>query len=99
MAQESIETRVTRLEDHVQTLDEKAAELQKQQKNMTDLIQSVSAIAQKQQDMDTDLKEIKGDIKNIVLKPAKRWDSIAEKAILAAVGVLVAYVAVKIGLA
>ena len=99
MAQESIETRVARLEEHVQTLDEKALELQKQQKNMTELIQSVSAIAQKQQDMDTDLKEIKGDVKNIILKPAKRWDSIVEKAILAAVGVLVAYVAVKIGLA
>ncbi|MBR3779321.1 MAG: hypothetical protein IKL13_06355, partial [Clostridia bacterium] len=63
------------------------------------LIQSVSQIAQKQVDMDTDLKEIKCDIKNINLKPAKRWDSIVEKAILAAVGVLVAYVAVKIGLA
>ncbi len=99
MTQENIEARVVRLEEHVQALDDKTSELQKQQKNMTDLIQSVSSIAQKQVDMDTDLKEIKGDIKNIMLKPAKRWDSIVEKAILAAVGVLVAYVALKIGLA
>ena len=99
MTQESIETRVTRLEEHVQTLDDKALELQKQQKNMTELIQSVASIAQKQSDMDTDLKEIKSDVKNIILKPAKRWDSIVEKAILAAVGALVAYAAVKIGLA
>lgn len=99
MTQESIETRVTRLEEHVQTLDDKALELQKQQKNMTELIQSVASIAQKQSDMDTDLKEIKSDVKNIILKPAKRWDSIVEKAILAAVGALVAYVAVKVGLA
>ena len=62
-------------------------------------MRSVSAIAQKQQDMDSDLKEIKTDVKNITLQPAKRWDSIVEKAILAAVGVLVAYIAVKIGLA
>ncbi|MBR3779170.1 MAG: hypothetical protein IKL13_05565, partial [Clostridia bacterium] len=62
------------------------------------LIQSVSQIAQKQVDMDTDLKEIKCDIKNINLKPAKRWDSIVEKAILATVGILVAYVAVRMGL-
>lgn len=99
MTQESIETRVTRLEEHVQTLDDKALELQKQQKNMTELIQSVASIAQKQSDMDTDLKEIKSDVKNIILKPAKRWDSIVEKAILAAVGILVAYAAVKLGLA
>ena len=59
----------------------------------------MSSIAQKQMDMDTDLKEIKSDVKSVILKPAKRWDSIVEKAILAAVGVLVAYVAFKMGLA
>ena len=48
--------------------------------------------------MDSDIKEIKGDLKSITLKPAKRWESIVEKAILAAVGVLTAYIAVKLGL-
>lgn len=79
--------------------DRRLRAVEDQQKNITELVQSVSAIAQKQSDMDTDLKEIKSDVKNITLKPAKRWESIVEKAILAAVGVLVAYVAVKIGMA
>lgn len=79
--------------------DRRLTAVEKQQKDITDLVQSVSAIAQKQSDMDTDLKEIKSDVKNITLKPAKRWESIVEKAILAVVGVLVAYVAVKVGLA
>lgn len=73
--------------------------VEQQQKDITELVQSVAAIAQKQSDMDSDLKEIKTDVKNITMKPAKRWDSIVEKAILAAVGVLVAYIAVKAGLA
>lgn len=73
--------------------------MEEQQKNITELVQSVAAIAQHQKDMDSDLKEIKREVKSISLQPAKRWDSIVEKAILAAVGVLVAYVAVKIGLA
>lgn len=73
--------------------------VEEQQKNITELVQSVSAIAQKQNDMDSDIKEMKSDLKNIALKPAKRWESIVEKAILAAVGVLVAYIALKIGLA
>lgn len=73
--------------------------VEEQQKDITNLVQSVAAIAQKQIDMDTDIKEIKSEVKNITLKPAKRWESIVEKAILAAVGVLVAYVAVKIGMA
>lgn len=79
--------------------DRRLSAVEDQAKNLTDLVQSVSAIAQKQSDMDSDLKEIKNDVKNITLQPAKRWDGIVEKAILAAVGVLVAYVAVKIGLA
>ncbi|MBQ7088513.1 MAG: hypothetical protein IJN04_02615 [Clostridia bacterium] len=79
--------------------DRRLSAVEDQQKNITELVQSVSAIAQKQSDMDTDLKEIKSDVKNITLKPAKRWESIVEKAILAAVGLLVAYVAVKIGMA
>lgn len=79
--------------------DRRLTAVEDQTKNLTELVRSVSAIAQKQQDMDSDLKEIKTDVKNITLQPAKRWDSIVEKAILAAVGVLVAYIAVKIGLA
>ena len=65
---------------------------------MTDLVQSVAAMAQKQVDMDADLKEIKADVKNINLKPAKRWDNVIDKALLAAVGALVAYIAVRLGL-
>ena len=79
--------------------DRRLRAVEDQQKNITELVQSVSAIAQKQSDMDTDLKEIKSDVKNITLQPAKRWENIVEKAILAAVGILVTYVAVKIGLA
>ena len=79
--------------------DRRLSAVEQQQKDITELVQSVAAIAQHQKDMDSDLKEIKREVKNISLQPAKRWDSIVEKAILAAVGVLVAYIAVKIGLA
>lgn len=79
--------------------DRRLAAVEQQQKDNTELVQSVAKIAQKQSDMDSDLKEIKNDVKNITLQPAKRWERIVEKALLAAVGILVAYVAVKIGLA
>ena len=91
--------RLARAEDRGRENTRRIQSLEEQHQNMVELIQTVAAIAQKQADMDTDLKEIKGDVKNISLKPAKRWESIVEKAILAAVGVLVAYVAVKMGFA
>ena len=91
--------RLTKVEDRAKGNTRRVEKLEEQQENLTTLIQSVATIAQKQVDMDSDIKEMKGDLKNITLKPAKRWESIVEKAILAAVGILVAYVAVKVGLA
>lgn len=91
--------RLTKAEDRGKSNTHRIEKLEEQQEDLSTLIQSVATIAQKQVDMDSDIKEMKGDIKSITLKPAKRWESIVEKAILAAVGVLVAYVAVKIGLA
>ena len=91
--------RLVRAEERGKANTRRIEVLETQQKNMTELIESVAAIAQKQADMDSDLKEIKCEIKNINLKPARHWERIIEKAILTAVGILVAYVAVKIGLA
>lgn len=90
--------RLTKAEDRGKSNTHRIEKLEEQQEDLTTLIQSVATIAQKQVDMDSDIKEIKGDLKNITLKPAKRWENIVEKAILAAVGVLTAYIAVKLGL-
>lgn len=91
--------RLVKVEEKARGNARRIEKLENQQKDLAELIRSVSTIAQKQVDMDSDLKEIKCDLKNITGKPAKRWESIVDKAILAAVGILVAYVAVKIGLA
>lgn len=90
--------RLTKAEDRGKSNTRRIEKLEERQEDLTTLIQSVATIAQKQVDMDSDIKEIKGDLQTITLKPAKRWESIVEKAILAAVGVLVAYIAVKLGL-
>ena len=91
--------RFAKMEEKLEDFGLRLAKVEEHQEEHTELVKSVAAIAQKQTDMDSDIKEMKGDLKNIALKPAKRWDSIVDKAILAAVGILVAYIAVKIGLA
>lgn len=92
------ERRLCVVEDRSKSNSHRLKAVEDKQDAMTELVQSVAAMAQKQVDMDADLKEIKADVKNITLKPAKRWDNILEKALLAAVGVLVAYIAVQLGL-
>lgn len=98
MNEVELERRLCVVEDRSRSNSHRLKTLEQKQEDMTQLVTSVAAIAQKQQDMDSDVQEIKAEVKAINLKPAKRWESIAEKAILAAVGVLVAYIAVKLGL-
>ena len=92
-----LERRLCAVEDRSKSNSQRLGKVEQRQEDMTQLVTSVAAIAQKQQDMDADVQEIKLEVKAINQKPAKRWDSIVDKAILAAVGVLVAYVAVKLG--
>ena len=99
MNEVELERRLCAVEDRSKANSHRLKTVEERQEDMTQLVTSVAAIAQKQMDMDEDVKEIKTEVKAINLKPAKRWEGIVEKAILAAVGVLVAYMAVKLGLA
>lgn len=92
------ERRLCVVEDRSKSNSHRLKTVEQKQEDMTQLVTSVAAIAQKQQDMDGDVQEIKAEVKAINQKPAKRWESVVEKAILAAVSILVAYVAIKIGL-
>ena len=93
-----LERRLCAVEDRSKSNSHRLKAVEDKQDAMTALVQSVAAMAQKQVDMDADLKEIKADVKSINLRPAKRWESIVDKALLAAVGALVAYIAVRLGL-
>ena len=98
MNEVELERRLCVVEDRSKSNSHRLKILEQRQEDMTQLVTSVAAIAQKQRDMDDDVQEIKSEVKAINMKPAKRWESIVEKAVLAAVGVLVAYIAVKLGL-
>ena len=92
------ERRLCVVEDRSKSNGHRLKAVEEKQDAMAALVQSVAVMAQKQVDMDADLKEIKADVKSINLKPAKRWDNVIDKALLAAVGALVAYIALQLGL-
>ena len=75
MNEVELERRLCAVEDRSKSNSHRLKTVEERQEDMTQLVTSVAAIAQKQLDM------------------------IVEKAILAAVSVLVAYMAVKLGLA
>lgn len=94
----SVEHRLSRAEDGVEANRRRLDEVEKRQEDITDLVRSVASIAQKQTDMDADMKEIKADVKSLSGKPARRWESVVEKALLAAVAALMGWLMVRLGL-
>lgn len=62
------------------------------------MLASLSAMAQRQDTMDGDIKEIKADVKTLTSKPAKRWESVVEKVILAVVAAIVGVALAHLGL-
>ena len=92
------ERRLSHLEDRAKSNSRRLDKMEKVQETLTDLVQSVATIAQKQVDMDTDMKEVKADVKSIAGKPAKRWEGIVEKALLTAVAALMSWCMFKMGI-
>ncbi len=90
--------RLVKVEDLARGNKRRIEKIEKAQEDITELVRSVASIAQKQEDMDSDMKEIKADVKMLADKPGQRWDSIVEKALLAIVAGLIGWVMIKLGI-
>ena len=90
--------RLTKVEDRAKSNTHRIESLEKRQDDTEKLVTSVAIIAEKQKDMEGDVKEMKCDVKKLIEKPAKRWDGVVEKIIYAVVGAVAAYLLAKGGL-
>jgi len=72
--------------------------LEERQDNFDKLVTSVATMATKQESMESDIGEIKTDVKTLAGVPARRWEAAVDKVIMGIVAALLAYVAAKIGL-
>ena len=93
-----MERRLSHVEDRSKSNTHRLDEVERRQEDMTELVQSVATIAQKQTDMDADVREIKTDVKALAAKPGKRWEGIVDKTLLAVVAALVGYILFKLGI-
>ena len=72
--------------------------LEARQDNLDNIVASVTALAQEQDHIKNDVKEIKSDVKSLTAKPGKRWEGIVDKIIYVVVGALVAWALSHFGL-
>ena len=85
------EHRLTQVETRVETLEGR-------QDNLDKLVSTVSALAVREERMESDVKEIKADVKSLTEKPAKRYDGLVDKALWAVLAAVIAFLLARIGL-
>lgn len=93
-----MEHRLTEVEARSKSNAHRLDDVEKRQDNLDKLTTSVSLLAEREERMESDVKEIKSDVKTLAEKPAKRWEAVVEKALLAVVAAVVAYFMGRMGL-
>ena len=86
-----IEHRMTVLEDRSKSNTKRLDDVEKRQDNLDELVSTVKVLAVREENVETDVKEIKTDVKSLKDIPGKRWNSVVEKVITLLVGAFVAW--------
>lgn len=92
------EKRLTEVEARSKSNAHRLDEVEQRQNNLDDLVGTVKALAVREERVESDVKEIKADVKEINGKPAKRWESLVEKVIWAVAAAVIGFFLAKIGL-
>ena len=72
--------------------------VEKRQDNLDELVSTVKVLAVREENVESDVKEIKTDVKAIKDIPASRWNSVVEKIICVIAGAVIAFLLSKVGL-
>ena len=86
-----IEHRLTAMEGEVKSHGRRLEDVEERQDNLDKLVSSVSALAVREERMESDVKEIKADVKSLTSKSGKRWDDLVDKAIWAVAAAAIAF--------
>ena len=97
MTPEEIAVKIEAVESRSKSNTHRIDAIEKHQTENDKMLNTIALIAQRQNTMDGDIKEIKGDVKSLTAKPARRWDMVIDKIILLLVAGVIAYILSRIG--
>ena len=94
----SIEHRLTEVEGRSKSNTHRIDDIEKRQANLDKLVAAVEVLADREERVESDVKEIKTEVKSLANKPAKRWDNLVNQLITIVVSVIAGIVLAKVGL-
>ena len=92
------EKRLTEVEERTKSNSHRIDELEKRQDNLDDLVGTVKVLAVREENVESNVKEIKSDVKSLTGKSGRRWDNIVDKIIMTVVAAVIAFLLAKFGL-
>lgn len=92
------EHRLTAVEDRSKSNQHRIDEMEKRQDDLEELTTTVKVLAIREENVESDVKEIKNDVKTLTSKPARRWEKTVETIITVAVSALVGFILAKLGM-
>lgn len=92
------EKRLTEVEARSKANAHRLNALEDRQDKLDDLVGSVKALAVREEKVETDVSEIKQDVKTLAGRSGKRWDSMIDKIILTIVSAIIGFLLANIGL-
>lgn len=92
------ERRLAETEVRSRENSKRIADLEERQDSLEALTSSVATLAIREERVESDVKEIKADVKAIRDKPGKRWDDLVDKAVWAVLAAVIAFLLGRMGL-
>ncbi len=84
--------------DRAKSNQHRIVKIEERQDNLDKLVTSVEVLAHREERVESDVKEIKTDVKSLTGKPAKRWEGLINQLITVLVAAISGFILAKIGL-
>ena len=91
------EHRLTEVETRAKSNQHRLDEVEKRQADLEELVGLVKVLADREERVEGDVREIKGDVKSLKEVPAKRWELVVTQIIIGAIGLILGYIAAGFG--
>lgn len=92
------EHRLTEVEERSKSNKHRLDTMEKRQDALEELTSTVKVLAVREEAVESDVKEIKNDVKGLASKPGKRWDNLVTQVIGIIVAAIVGFLLARIGL-
>lgn len=96
--QMEVEHRLTSLEDRTKSNTHRINEIEQRQNDLDELVSTVKVLADREERVEGDVKEIKNDVKSLTAKPGKRFDNIVDKIILTIIAAVIGFLLAQFGI-